>query len=415
MSPFSASSRSHNWKVKIYLLTSAALAAIVGCTLWEILERAVTKLTRVRFIPIQFLARGVAYSIKLESSRAVLDFDSRTVTMDLLNAAASPKIQGEAPLPGKANYIGSSDRKTWFTNIPTYSRVRYQDVYPGVGLAFYGKDNRLEYDFLLDPRANPDQIRMRLAGAESARGDSAGDLVLNLGKGEIKFYKPIAWQPKANGKGRDLVEAGYRLRASGSGPPEVTFALGGYDSKRPLVIDPVVSLIYSAYTGVSSSAVAVDASGNTYVTGAPGGYGYYVTEFGPTGTVIYTTSFGAGISYTTPYGLAVDSTGRAYVAGYAGSGLPTTANAYQTSNPSSPYNVFFSVLSADGSTLVYATYLGSTSNDYSYATGVAVDASGNAYLTGQVQRRLRYGVEPRRQRAGLLRVSRLWNRMGNRG
>jgi hypothetical protein len=329
----------------------------------------------------RFLARGTAYSVKLESSRAVLDFDSRTVTMELLNAAPRPAIQGEAPLPGKANYFGSSDPKTWFTNIPTYSRVLYKDVYPGVGLAFYGKDNRLEYDFLLDGGASPDQIRMRLAGAESARIDAAGNLILDLGKGEIRFYKPVAWQPTANGKGRDIVEAGYRLRASGSGPPEVTFALGRYDSKRPLVIDPVVSMIYSAYTGASASAVAVDASGNTYVTGVLSGYGYYVTKFSPTGTVIYTTSFGAGITYTTPYGLAVDSTGRAYVAGYGGAGLPTTTNAYQTSSPSSPYNPFFSVLSADGSTLVYATYLGGTSG-YSYATGVAVDSSGKAYLTG---------------------------------
>ncbi len=329
----------------------------------------------------RFLAHGPAYSVKLESSRAVLDFDSRTVTMELLNASPRPAIQGEAPLPGKVNYIGSGDPKTWFKNIPTYSRVRYEDVYPGVGLAFYGKDNRLEYDFLLDAGANPDQIGMRLSGAESAKIDAAGDLVLDLGKGEIRFYKPVAWQTTADGKGREIVEASYCLRASASGPPEVTFALGRYDSKRPLVIDPVVSLIYSAYAGYSSSAVAVDSSGNTYVTGEISSYGYYVTKFSPTGTVIYTTSFGAGITYTTPYALAVDSTGRAYVAGYGGAGLPTTTNAYQTSDPGGPYNGFFSVLSADGSTLDYATYLGNTTG-YSFATGVAVDSNANAYLTG---------------------------------
>src|ERR1019366_4427146 len=128
-------------------------------------------------------------------------------------------------------------------------------------------------------------------------------------------------------------------------------------------------------------AVAVDASGNTYVTGILSGYGYYVTKFSSTGTMIYSTSFGAGITYTTPYALAVDSTGRAYVAGYGYPGLPTTTNAYQTSDPSTSYNTFLSVLSADGSTLVYATYLGGASS-YSYAYGVAVDLSGKAYLTG---------------------------------
>jgi hypothetical protein len=330
----------------------------------------------------RFLARGAVYSVKLESSRAVLDLNGRSVSMELLNAAAQPGIQGEAPLPGKANYFGSSDPKTWFTNIPTYSRVLYKDVYPGVGLAFYGKDNRLEYDFLLDAGANPGQIRMRLSGAESVNIDAAGDLVLNSGKGEIRFYKPIAWQQAADGKARDTVEAGYRLRASAGGPPEVTFTLGRYDSKRPLVIDPVVSLIYSAYTGYSASAVAVDTSGNTYLTGVLIDYGYYITKFGPTGAMIYTTSFGANAYYTTPYGLAVDSTGRAYVVGTGGAGLPTTSNAYQTSDPGTYYSAFFTVLSADGSTLDYATYLAGTSG-YSYAYGVAVDSSANAYLTGQ--------------------------------
>ncbi len=331
----------------------------------------------------RFVARGPAYSVKLESSRAVLDFQSGTVALELLNSSAKPAIHGEAPLPGKANYIGSSDPQTWFRNVPTYSRVLYKDVYPGVGLAFYGKDDHLEYDFMLAPGADPDRIGMRLKGVESARIDAAGDLVLNLGKGEIRFYKPVAWQPTADGKGRDIVDARYRLRAS-SGPPHLTFALGRYDAKRPLVIDPVVSMIYSAYTGPAgswASAVAVDSSGNTYVAGLLSGYGYYVTKFSPTGTVLYTTSLGAGVSYTTPYGLAIDSTGRAYVAGYGNPGLPTTTNAYQTSDPTSSYNTFFTVLSADGSTPVYATYLGGTSG-YSYANAVAVDSSGNAYLTG---------------------------------
>ncbi|HUE04412.1 MAG TPA: choice-of-anchor D domain-containing protein [Bryobacteraceae bacterium] len=329
----------------------------------------------------RFLAHGATYSVKLESSRAVLDIDARTVAVELLNASAQPKVQGEAPLPGKANYIGSSDPQTWFKNVPTYSRILYRGVYPGIGLAFYGKNNRLEYDFLIDAGANPGRIGMRLTGAESAKIDAAGDLVLNIGKGEIRFHKPVAWQPGAAAKGRDLVEAAYTLRSAGRASPEVSFALGRYDPKRPLVIDPIVSLIYSVYVGASASAVAVDSSGNTYVTGVLSGYGYYVTKFSPTGTVIYTTSFGAGVSYATPYALAVDNAGRAYVAGYAAAGLPTTNSAYQTSNPSSSYSAFLSVLSADGSTLDYATYLGGTSGS-SYATGVAVDSSRNAYLTG---------------------------------
>ncbi len=333
--------------------------------------------------PTRFLAHGAGYSVKLEASRAVLDFDSREVTMDLLDASKSPKIAGEARLPGMANYFRSSDPKNWFTGIPTYSKVSYKDVYPGVGLAFYGKNDRLEYDFLLDPGADDRQIRFQLSGAESVRIDGNGDLILDVGQREFRMLKPVAWQPAIGGKGRETVAAGYMLLTAGKRQTvEVSFSLGKYDAKRALVIDPVLSFVYSAYVGYGVAAVAVDSSGDTYVTGESSSAGYYVTKFNTTGTVLYTSTFSGATAW--PYGLALDSTGRAYVAGEAYTGLPTTSNAYQPSDPGT-YNTFFSVISADGSTLAYATYLAGTAGGYSWANSVAVDSSGKAYLGGYTE------------------------------
>ncbi len=131
---------------------------------------------------------------------------------------------------GKDNYFPTSDPKTWFSNIPTYSRVKYSGVYPGIDAAFYGNANRLEYDFMLQPKADPGQIRMSLAGADGASIDKDGSLVLRVGKGDIRFLVPVAYQTTPDGKGRDLVSASYRLEtAANGGPAVVSFSLGSYD------------------------------------------------------------------------------------------------------------------------------------------------------------------------------------------
>jgi hypothetical protein len=327
----------------------------------------------------RFLARGAGYSVKLEPSRALLSFGAKQVALGLVNASPRTEMQGDAPLPGTVNYFETSDPKTWFTSIPTYSKVSYKDVYPGIGLAFHGNGDRLEYDFLVDPGADAAQIRFQLIGADKLSIDAAGNLVLHLGQQDISLLKPVAWQPTTGGNGREIVQAAYTLNPSG----QVTFALGPHDAKRALVIDPIVSFVYSGYVGYSASAVAVDSSGNTYVTGQNGYYNsYYVTKFGPTGTVIYTNTFGTAGTVEYPESIAIDSTGRAYIAGQAYTGLPTTSNAYQTSDPNSSYDGFLSVISASGSSLVYSTYLGGTASGQSSANGVAIDSSGNAYLTG---------------------------------
>jgi beta-lactam-binding protein with PASTA domain len=332
----------------------------------------------------RFIAKSPGYILQLEPAGARFQFRGRdkagaSLRMDLEKANRQAAITGESPLPGKANYFPASDPKSWITNVPTYSQVHYQGIYPGVDAAFYGSANRLEYDFLIQPGADPDQIRMKLSGSGSPSINSGGDLVL----GDLSFLKPVVYQMASDGKTRELVDARYQIERD-----VVTFALGKYDHHRQLVIDPTVALSESQYLAYPNvAAVTVDSSGNSYVTGTAqgsGGYGYYVTKFNSSGTVVYTASLGTNY-YTYPVSIAVGSTGEAYVAGTVytayGATVPTSTNAYQSTS-AAYYSAFLTVLSTAGSAVSYGTYLSGTAATYNYAQGVAVDSSGDAYLTG---------------------------------
>jgi hypothetical protein len=335
----------------------------------------------------RFIAKSPGYSLRLEPAGARFQFGGRdkapaSIGMDLENANRQSAIAGELPLPGKANYFPASDPKTWVTNVPTYSRVRYQGIYTGVDLAFYGSANRLEYDFVIQPGADPGQIRMKLSGSDPSV-NRAGDLVLPIdgaAKGDLRFLKPVVYQISSDGMTQELVDASYRVEKS-----IVTFALGKYDHRRELVIDPAAALDYSEYLPSDyASALTVDGSGNIYVTGTLYTNGFYVTKCNPGGTPIYTANVGTGYNVT-PSAIAVNGTGEAYIAGtlaiFEGSTLPVSANAYQSTSTAFT-SAFLTVLSANGSAVPYATYLAGTADTYNSAQGLALDSSGNAYLAG---------------------------------
>jgi hypothetical protein len=240
-----------------------------------------------------------------ESSRAVL-------RMNLLGRDAHAQVVAEDSQPGKVNYFLGRDRSKWRSNIPLFGRVHYRGVYAGVDLAFHGAPKQLEFDYLVSPGADASAIALNFEGAKSMHTDGTGDLILGTSAGPLEVHKPIAYQTK-NGI-REAVDARFVLR----GGNEVAFALGPYDHNRELVIDP--SVTYATYFGGNEAdygiAIAVDASGNSYVTGATdsstipaqnnttvapnnngvgAGIGFFdtfVTELSPTGTCVFTTFFG---------------------------------------------------------------------------------------------------------------------------
>jgi Beta-propeller repeat len=368
---------------------------------------------------VRFLSRGPGYNLYLTANEAVLVLskpnadvkrDARSakaqerslaLRVSLVGAAPKPLLSGLEEQPGKANYFIGGDRSKWLTNVPTYSKVRYQNVYPGIDLVYYGNQRQLEYDFVVAPGADPKKIVLDFKGTDKLEIDAQGDLLLHAPGSDIRQHKPIIYQ-EIDGVRREI-DGGYVIKSG----KRASFKLAAYDATRPLVIDPMV-LSYSTYLGSSyadyAGGIAVDADGNAYVTGSttspgfpttagafqpafPGGFDPYVfvAKLNPSGTaLVYSTYLGSGSGYNSGRGIAVDAAGNAYVTGgtQAPANYPTTPGAFQPANAGLYSNAFVTKLNSTGSALVYSTYLGGSGSFYDYGTGIAVDAGGNAYVTG---------------------------------
>ena len=349
---------------------------------------------------MDFLARGAGYSVGLSQGNAQISLRRKesaspaVIDLRLEGARTNPKAAGLKPLSGKVNYFIGNDPSHWQVDVPTFARVEYQGVYPGVDLAYYGRDGRLEYDFIVAPGANPAPIRLGFRRAQRLRIDASGDLVLQTGPAPIRFRRPIAYQLVA-GVWRPVTSA-YRLTGSGL----AGFTLGDYDRRYPLVIDP--SLVYSTYLGGSGfdygTAIAVNSAGNAYVTGYTssldfptdnaeqsfftGSSAIFVAKLAANGgSLVYSTYLGGSL-YNYPYSIAVDTTGAAYVVGLTESSDFPVKNALQASM-NGPEDAFITKFSATGNALVYSTYLGGSGSDY--ALGVAVDSGHNVYVAGSTQ------------------------------
>jgi hypothetical protein len=312
--------------------------------------------------------------------------------MKLRNANLAAKVTGEDELPGLSNYFLGNDPAKWRTLVATYAKVKYEGIYSGIDLVYYGNQRQLEYDFIVAPGADPHRIAFDLRGAKKIRQNARGDLILNTGEGEIRWHKPVVYQEK-NGT-RQLVGARYAITDNN----RVGFELAKYDASRPLYIDP---LIYSTYLGGSMQdygySIAVDSAGYAYVTGVTQSTDFptmnplqgalrstyenaFVSKFGPDGSKLVYSTYLGGMGDDQGFGIAADSAGNAYVTGF------TSSLDFPTMNPLQPslnggVNAFVSKITATGSSLVYSTYLGGSGLDW--ARAIAVDSGGNAYVSGQ--------------------------------
>jgi hypothetical protein len=367
---------------------------------------------------VDFLARGAGYALFLKPSEATFVLsrrqadappgrsggESKVLRMTLVGADAAASAEGADELAGKANYLVGNDPAEWRTEVPTFGRVRYASVYPGVDLVYYGNQRQLEYDFVVAPGANPRAVSLRFDGADKVEVDAAGDLLLTLGESVVRQPKPFVYQEVAGA--RREVEGGYALGAGG----RVGFALGEYDAALPLVIDPVI--VYSTYLGGSDTdlarAIAVDPSGNAVITGytlslnfptanafratfngTEGFFGnrdVFVTKINAAGNALVYSTYLGGTGGEEARGIAVDSSGNAYVAGFTDSTNFPIANAVQATMGGTQ-DAFVTKLNPAGSALVYSTFLGGAggfdgSNSAEFGEAIAVDSSGNAYVTG---------------------------------
>ncbi|MBX3303499.1 MAG: hypothetical protein KF693_14890 [Nitrospira sp.] len=105
------------------------------------------------------------------------------VRMKLEGANPSPAIDGLEQLPGIVNYFIGNDPAKWRTKIPTYAKVQYEEVYPSIDLAYYGNQGKLEYDFIVAPGADPNQIMLAFEGTSDIKVAESGDLLLTTALG----------------------------------------------------------------------------------------------------------------------------------------------------------------------------------------------------------------------------------------
>src|SRR5437867_2121639 len=345
---------------------------------------------------VKFLSRGSGYTLFLTSNEAVLtlrksDTASTVMRMRLVGANRKSSVTGVDPQPGRSNYFLGSDPSKWRHDVPNYSKVRYQDIYRGIDLIYYGRQQQLEYDFVVAAGADPNKIQLSFRGSDNPTIDESGDLIVD----EMRLLKPVAYQER-DGQ-RTPVAARYIIGKK----HRVRFSVADYDTTKPLVIDPV--LVYSTYLGGSgdelSFGIAVDAFGNAYVTGRTasadfpttsgafdntfnGGFNdVFVTKLNATGSALVYSTYLGGSRCCGDGGqaIAVDIFGNAYVTGYTYSAdFPTTPGAFDTVFDG-VLDAFVTKLNASGSALIYSTFLGSNS----IGRGIALDSSGSAYVTGE--------------------------------
>jgi hypothetical protein len=409
---------------------------------------------------VRFLSRGSGYGLYLTPNEAVLSLQNDALQVQFVGANPKATVTATDRQSTQTNYFIGNDPAQWHAGVASYGKVNYQDLYPGINLVYYGNQQQLEYDFQVAPAADPGLIRLKFDGAQGIELDVAGNLVLHATGGDVVQHAPVLYQQA--GPTRLPVAGRFVLE----GNNELGFQIGSYDHSKPLTIDPVLS--YSTYLGGSGSdgggQVAVDASGNVYVTGKTGSNDFptlgavqtvkannfdtFVAKLNASGTaLLYSTYIGgheavdevatgiavnaAGEAYVTGYtdasdfpvanaiqptyggngdgfvfklsasgstllystylggsakdvgfGIALDSSGNAYVAGYTGSTNFPTANAFQSTYGGGNSDAFLTKLASDGSSLMYSTYLGGSGTDASAYQCVAVDASGSAYLIG---------------------------------
>ena len=364
---------------------------------------------------VKFFTRGPGYGLFLTPNEAVLALthlqppvstpsdspadeavnEPAVLRMHLIGANPTPTLAGETALPGKVNYFIGNDPNKWESNIPIYGRVRYDNVYPGIDLVYYGNQQQLEYDFVVGPGQDPQHIAIRFEGVTRLELDQNGDLLLlQTEDGVIRQQKPFIYQD-VDGK-RQIIDGGYVINTEG----QVGFQVAAYDKSKPLIIDPI--LVFSTYLGGTGHdqghGIAADHQGNVYVTGFTASLNFPTKDpiqptnsFGLDTFVVKLKADGSALTYATYFGgsdnetassIVVDDIGQIYVTGETRSQNFPILHAFQA-NHASPgvSDVFVVKLSADASTLIYSTFLGGFNDDT--GSDIAVDSSGNAYVTGQ--------------------------------
>jgi len=357
----------------------------------------------------QFIARGSGYGLFLGPKGATLALHSSAgkseqaeyLEMNLAGANSDVSLSPTHPLPGKTNYLLGNDSSRWRRNVPQFAQVQYENVYPGINLVFYGNQGQLEYDFQIAPGSDPSRAELEFHGAKQLELQN-GALVLQAENGSVRLEEPHVYQ-EINGR-RQMIPASFVLRGSN----RAGFSIAAYDHSRELVIDPVLN--FSTYFGGANdelnSSIALDGSGNIYLTGStnstnlpipvpgvyqaalPGARNVYIAKITPflgsNPTVLDYVTYLGGTGTDYPVGISVDGAGEPFVVGTTTStDFPVSTTPYQShplTGSTGTQHVFVTRMNNTAAGLIYSSYLSGNGDDI--ATGMTIDAGEYVYITG---------------------------------
>jgi hypothetical protein len=284
----------------------------------------------------RFVAHSGGYSVAVEAREALVVVNdaksgmSKALHLGFAKATTGGALEPLDPQKSVTHYYIGNDPAKWRLGVKNYAKVRAAGVYPGIDVVYYGDHRHLEFDFDVAPKADPTAIELSFSGMDKLSKDASGDLVAEVNGRAVRLAKPFAYQHVAGANKAVAVE--YDLASGGS----VHLRLGQYDANSELIIDPVVS--YAIYLGGNDADEA--------------------------------------------NGVAVDSTGSAYVTGQtASSNFPNTPNPsnlqYKTT-----YDAYIVKYTPDGTGYVYTAILGGSDGGFAEGNGIALDSSNQAYIVG---------------------------------
>lgn len=398
--PLAFTANQGQWNDKVMFRANAG-----GATMWFASDGAYYQFTRTiesddnnpisivdkRYgMPIDDISGRQTSSSAPGIDREPEQYETMMIKANFVGSNANSIMRGIGEMEYKCNYFIGNDPNEWQTDVRNYSAVMYEEIYDGIDLKYYGNGKQMEYDFIVSPGADYSQIEIRYEGAESISINTSGELVVTTKWGKVIEQRPIIYQIENNS--RIAVTGEYKMMGDNSFGFELS---GNYNPALPLVIDPV--LVYSTYLGGSEldvgTSIALDGSGNAYITGVTNstnfptlgafqtdqiGSDVFVTKLNSSGNALVYSTYLGGNHIDHARGIAVDSSGNAYITGVTYSTDFPTQGAYQTDQGST--DVFVTKLNSSGNALVYSTYLGGNTADM--GVGIALDGSGNAYITG---------------------------------
>ncbi len=349
---------------------------------------------------VSYLAQSPEWKAAFEKNQVRFEIHGKTASAQFLGASPEATIGGMNPLPGRANFLTGNDAAQWSTGVPMFGGVRYTGLYPGIDLTYSADASRVKAEYRVNPGAHVSDIRLRYSGLVEIAAN--GDLVVHTGDGELREKAPVLYQMIHPGSHEDGSESRRAIAGKFTvlDAHTVGFAVGDYDASLPLIIDPVIS--YSTFLGGSGmgavTGIATDSSGNLYATGWTealnfpiagaaqasngGGVDAFIVKLNAAGSAITYATYIGGKGDDRAAAIAVKSNGEAWVTGATSSyNFPTVSPLRSTLGGSR--TVFVLRLNSTGNTLLNSTYLGGTA--YELGTGIVVDSSGAAYVTGNTQ------------------------------